>query len=102
MVQTEGVGSMLSVVQLDGLYQVVCGELFLDCMRFVYMLVAVYGMPGIFCLRSSFLSRCGGPSDTRLCNITKQIYILNRCWSQTSCHGPARFVQSWVKFAYVC
>ena len=50
----------------------------------------------IFCLFSSFLSRCGIPSDTRWCNTSKEIYILIRCWSQTSCYGAARFVQSWV------
>ena len=53
-------------------------------------------------LLSSFLSRWGSPSDTRLCNISKEIYIRNICWSQTSGYGAARFVQSWVKFAYVC
>ena len=55
-----------------------------------------------FCLLSSFLSRCGSPSDTRWCNTSKELYILNRCWSQTSYYGAAHLVQSWVKFAYVC
>ena len=58
-------------------------------------------MPGIFCLFFSFLSRCGSPSDTRWCNTSKEIYILNRCWSQTSCYGAVCFVQYLVKFAYV-
>ena len=32
-------------------------------------------------LSAFFLSRCGRPSDTRWCNTSKEIYILNRCWS---------------------
>ena len=58
-------------------------------------------MHGIFCLLSAFLSRCASPSDTRWCNTSKEINILNICWSQTSCYGAALFIQSWVKFAYV-
>ena len=61
----------------------------------------VLGMPGIFCQLSSFLSRCRSHSHTRWRNTSKEIYILFKCWSPTSCYGAACFVQSWVKFAYV-
>ena len=68
-----------------------CTKLFLDFRRLFtcsWLYRECLGS-SVCSLFSSFLSRYGSPSDTRWCNTSKEIYILNRCSSQTSCYGPA-------------
>ena len=89
--------SMLSVVLLEGFYQVGWQSYF---MTSGVCLHARNYIGNAWDLLSVFLLSC--QDDTRWCNTSKEIYIFNRCWSQTSCYGAARFVQSWVKFAYLC